>query len=100
MDCTDPAQDTNQWRALVNMVMNLRVPYNVWELLEWLRDWRLLKKFTTPRSYLNGVNNGKISQTGVPDDDFQVLTCLLLSVVPSTMLYMSQIAWHRMGNES
>jgi hypothetical protein len=25
---------------------------------------------------------------------------LLLSVVPSTMLYMSQIAWHRMGNES
>jgi hypothetical protein len=23
------AQDTEQWRALVNMVMNLRVPYNV-----------------------------------------------------------------------
>jgi hypothetical protein len=26
MDCICLAQDKNQWRALVNMVMNLRVP--------------------------------------------------------------------------
>jgi hypothetical protein len=26
MDWTDVAQDKNQWRALVNTVMNLRVP--------------------------------------------------------------------------
>jgi hypothetical protein len=26
MDCIDLAQDSDQWRALANMVMNLRVP--------------------------------------------------------------------------
>jgi hypothetical protein len=26
MDCTDVAQDRDQWRALVHTVMNLRVP--------------------------------------------------------------------------
>jgi hypothetical protein len=29
MDWIDLAQDTDQWRALVNTVMKLRVPYNV-----------------------------------------------------------------------
>lgn len=26
MDCIDLAQDTDRWKALVNRVMNLRVP--------------------------------------------------------------------------
>jgi hypothetical protein len=29
MDWTDMAQDMGQWRALVNAVMNLLVPYNI-----------------------------------------------------------------------
>jgi hypothetical protein len=34
MDCIDLAQDMEQWRALVNMAMNLRVCIKCWEILE------------------------------------------------------------------
>jgi hypothetical protein len=33
MDLIDLAQDIYQWRALVNTVMNLRVPYNAGKFL-------------------------------------------------------------------
>jgi hypothetical protein len=33
MDWIDLAQDRDRWRALVNMIMQLRVPQNVGELL-------------------------------------------------------------------
>jgi hypothetical protein len=33
MDWTDLALDRDQWEALVNMVMNLQVPYNVGKFL-------------------------------------------------------------------
>jgi hypothetical protein len=32
LDWIDPAQDRDQWKALVNTVMKLRVTYNVWKL--------------------------------------------------------------------
>jgi hypothetical protein len=49
MDWIDLAQDTDQWRALVNTVMNRRVlRINCWEVLEWLLDWWLLKEVSSP----------------------------------------------------
>jgi hypothetical protein len=45
MDWTGLTQDRDQRRALVNMVLNLRVgSIKCWEILEWLSDWQLLKK--------------------------------------------------------
>jgi hypothetical protein len=42
VDWIDMAQDRDQWRALVNNVLNLR------EVLKWLHNWRLLKKGSAP----------------------------------------------------
>jgi hypothetical protein len=46
VDWIDVAQDRDQWRALLNMVMNLRVPLNV---VKRLQNWWLLKKSSAPR---------------------------------------------------
>ena len=32
MDCIEVSQDKDRWRALVNVIMNLRVSYNVGNL--------------------------------------------------------------------
>jgi hypothetical protein len=47
VDWMDMAKDRDQWRALVNAVLNLRVII-CWEVLEGLHNWRLLEKGSAP----------------------------------------------------
>jgi hypothetical protein len=42
VDWIDVSQDTGQWRAFVNTVMNLRGSTKCWEVLQWLHNWWLL----------------------------------------------------------
>jgi hypothetical protein len=48
MDWIDLAKDRDQWRTLVNTVMNLGGSLKCWEVPEWLRNWQLLKKGSAP----------------------------------------------------
>jgi hypothetical protein len=48
VDWMEVAQDRDQWRVLVNTVMNLLVPCNCWEFPERLHNWQLLRKGSAP----------------------------------------------------
>jgi hypothetical protein len=50
MDWTELAQDRYRWQALVNVVMNLQVPYNVGN---FLTNWKLVS--FSRRTQLHGV---------------------------------------------
>jgi hypothetical protein len=49
-DWIDLAQDRDQWRGSCEHGDELSGSIICWEILEWLRDWRLLKKYSAPWS--------------------------------------------------
>jgi hypothetical protein len=49
MNWIELAHDRDQWRAVVNTVMNPWVPKNCWEFPEWLHNWQLLRKGSAPK---------------------------------------------------
>jgi hypothetical protein len=51
MNWIEQAQDREEWRAVVNTVMNIWVLcIRFWNILEQLSNWRLLKKDSLPWS--------------------------------------------------
>jgi len=53
MDWIDLAKDRDRWRALVNVVMNLRGSMKCREFLVWLRTCYLLKDSSVWRSLVS-----------------------------------------------
>jgi hypothetical protein len=48
MDWMDLAQDRGQWRVLCECSNEPSGSIKCWEVLEWLHNWQLLKKGSTP----------------------------------------------------
>jgi hypothetical protein len=48
MEWIDLAQDKDQWRAFVNMIMNSGGSIKCWDVHEWLHNCQPLKKGLAP----------------------------------------------------
>jgi len=69
VDWIRPVPDGDQWRAVVNTIMDLRVPQRGWGILRLLSECPLLKKDSAPWSLL-------ISFTVSADGHGKIVDCV------------------------